>query len=655
MISKVTLCIYLALLATPVFSQLKGSSYQFPERFSKNYFFDPTQSYLNLKDVQVSGFTPDQMDYYKIMKTYNLQREFDNNTYYLEWYDLEKYLYKLIDTILPAEIKVKQPYDVFIARDIDYNAHALGNGFVFVNIGLLANCNNESELAYILGHEIGHSIFNHGYMINSSYVSAYNRKDYSNARTEFSRMFEKSRKAELQSDSFAYRCLHKANLNTKTIVNSLGVIQYAEYASSFYVSKTRRSSFKNYMQEFGTHPTAIDRKKLLQKFQKDHKTNAGTFVIDSVYFTKIKKIAHEECKKITMESGDYENCLKLAFIDHLSGDNSLKNLFYIFESTRRLIYADPALMKEGFLAEDLKYSEFEYTNSSILKKPELLFIDSIQYAKASSHPLIVDEEKPFGTYEEAFLYFTNLAESKGFNEACFSKALYYYSKKDEANFRDNLIKYTGKGSGLYIDFANSLNTYGYPYIKEGKTTLLIDNSTNYSRNDNYYHSLQRISYNTDIYSLFKNDSTKVSLNMMSDLLGIRPRKLYEYQKIKWHLNNLYTDSDEEYFYKRRYQTKEDMEERAKKSKYNKNLLIYAPEMYKWFTENNFNGILYQKIKYEYPSIKAADEYHNYYSIGYFNFFDNRPFFAKCVRSGNIRKQKTVTMANDAREYLFYKE
>ena len=143
--------------------------------------------------------------------------------------------------------------------------------------------------------------------------------------------------------------------------------------------------------------------------------------------------------------------------------------------------------------------------------------------------------------------------------------------------------------------------------------------------------------------------------MMSDFLGIQPKKLYEYQRIKWHLNNLYTDSDEEYFYKRRYQTKEDMEERAKRNKYNKNLLVYTPEMYKWFTENNYNGILYQKIKYEYPSVKAPEEYHNYYSLGYFNFYDNRPFFAKCIRNGNIRKQKTVAMANDVREYLFYKE
>lgn len=642
-------------LANVSYSQLKGSTYQFPERFSSNYFFDPAQSYLKIKDVQVAGYTTDQMEYYKIMKTYNVQRDFDNNSYYLNWIDLEKYLKRLIDTILPSEIKKKQPYDVFIERDIEYNAHALGNGFVFANIGLLANCNNEAELAYILGHEIGHSIFNHGYMINSDFISTYNRKDYSNIYDEYLSMFEKSRKAELQSDSFGFRCLNNAKLNINTIVNSLNIMQYSEYASTFYVNKGRRGSFKSFMKTFGTHPASVDRKKQLYLFQKENIRNNRNFIIDSIYFNKIKKIAHEECKKISMESGDYENTLKLAFIDYLLGDNNLKNLYYIFESLRRIIYTETERANKGFLAEDLQFTEFENTNYSILKKPEILFIDSIQYVKASNHPLITNEIKPFNTYEQAYLYFINLAKEKGFNEVFFSEALYYYYKKDDQKFKENIGKYLEKGGGIFTDFATNLNQYGFPYIKDGKTNILIDNSTNYSHNDNYFHSLQRISHNKEIYNLFAPDSNKIELTIINELLGIRPKKLYDYQKLKWNLTQLYSETDEEVFYKKKYSSKEDMDERTKRNKYNKNLLIYAPEWYKWFKEKNFSGVLYQKIKYEYPSVKAAEEYHNYYFIGYFNFFDNRPFFAKCVRNGNIRKQKTIDMVKDLREYLFYKE
>lgn len=637
-----------------IFSQFKGT-YQFPEKFSKDYFFDPVLSYQNLNGLKIQGFTEEQLDVYKVHKTFDVQKQFDNNTFYLEWYELEKYLYKLVDTILPAQIKSKQPYDVFIERNITYNAHALGNGFVFANIGLIANCNNEAELAYILGHEIGHSIFNHGYMINSDFISAYNRNNSSQSSKEYFLMFEKSRKAELQSDSFAYECLNKARLNLNTIINSLNVLQYSEESSLFYLKKNRRGNYKEFLDIFGTHPNSAERKKLLNTFQKLPTKPGSNFIIDSVYFKKIKKIAHEECKKIAMETGDFENSLKLSFIDYLQGDNSLKNLYQIFESIRRLLYREPKLKDKGFLAEDLQFSEFEYFNSSILKKPEALFIDSMQYSKAAKHELLTNKDKPFNTYEEAYWYFTNISESKGFNEVFFSKALFYYAAKEEMNFKENLSKYIEKGGGIFTDCANNLSQFGFPYLKEGKTTFLIDNSTNFSMSDNYYHSLQRISYNKDIYEVFKKDTSKINLVMLNELLGVKPKLLYNYQKLKWNIFQLYNEVDEENFYKKKYLSKEDMDERSKRNRFNKNLIIYVPEWFKWFNENNVNGIAYQKMIYEYKSIREADEYANSYKLSYINFFDNRPFFTKCIRNGNIRKQKTVEMASDAREYLFYKE
>lgn len=652
---KVFILASLFLKANYFYSQLKGNSYQFPERFSTNYFFNPVLSYQKLNNLQIAGFTPEQLDNYKIHKTFDVQKEFDNNTFYLEWYDLEKYLYRLIDTILPEEIKSQQPFDVFIERDIDYNASALGNGFVYANIGLIANCNNEAELAYVLGHEIGHSIFNHGYMINADFISSYNRNNNAQTDKEFYLMFEKSRKAELQSDSFAYSCLSNAGLNLNTIKNSLNILQYSEYAEKFYVDKNRRGSFNSFNKIFSTHPSSNDRIKLLNSFRKINKDNLNNYIIDSVYFKKVKKIAHEECKKISMESGDFENSLKLAFIDYLQGDNSLKNLFYIFESIRRIMYRDASMKDKGFLAEDLQFTEFEYTNYSILKLPEILFMDSLQHKKASSHNLITSADKPFNTYDQAYKYFTDLAEEKGFNEVYFSKSLYYYFKKDDTQFKVYLSKYLEKGGGIYTDFANNLTQFGFPYIKEGKTNVLIDNSTNFTQSDNYFHTLQRMTFNKEIRELFKNDSTKIQLVIMGDLLGVKPRMLYNYQKLSWNLHQLYNEADEEIFYKRRYQTKEDMEAREKRNKFNKNLLIYVPEWYKWVKENNISSIAFQKIKYEYKSIKEAEEYHNYYYLAYFNFIDNRPFFGKCIRNGNIRKQKTVDMASDLREYLYYKE
>ena len=66
------------------------------------------------------------------------------------------------------------------------------------------------------------------------------------------------------------------------------------------------------------------------------------------------------------------------------------------------------MLTKGFLAEELQYTnEFANSNYSILKKPEYLFIDSVDFSKASKHPLIKDETKPFNTYNDAFFYFSD--------------------------------------------------------------------------------------------------------------------------------------------------------------------------------------------------------------------------------------------------------
>lgn len=632
-------------------AQLKGNSYAFPENFTNNYYFNPVLSYEKLKGIRVAGFTEQQINVYKIGKTYGTQEKFDNNEVYMEWNDLEKYLYKIIDTILPSQIKNKQPYDVFIKRDVGYNASALGNGFTYANIGLIATCKTEAELAYVLGHEIGHSIFNHGYMIDSEIYSAYNKNDKSAYYDSFFKRFDKMQYAELQSDSFSYQALNKAFYNLNAVDASLNLIAYNEFTSQFYLKETRRIPFKNYLEKYSSHPTYNKRNNLLKQFKKG-KPQGKNYIVDSLYFHKVKKIAHEECKKISMETGDFESIMKFAFVDYLKGDESLKNLFYLIESIRKYIYAHPEYSNKGFLAEDLQFTEFENTNYSILKKPELLFDDPIENLNCSKHALITDDKKPFNTYEQAYLFFSDLASEKKLNEALFSKALFYYSKKDQHNFNLNLKSYLDNGGGIYQNLALNLKTYGFPFIKEGKTNVLIDNSTNLSFHDNYYHSLNRIKHNESIKNVFVSDTLKLRPMLMNEMIGIKPKTLYTYQKLIWNIAQLYNADEEEVFYKLRYLKKEDMEERAKRNQYNKNLIIFVPDWYNWFVDNGFNGFLIQNIKFEYKEVDSEEEYHNYHTIKYLNFYDNRPFFGKCIRSGSVRKQKHEEMAKDLRNYLF---
>ena len=53
------------------------------------------------------------------------------------------------------------PWEFHVVNDASVNAFALPGGFIYVTRGLLAHMNSESELASVLGHEVGHVTARH--------------------------------------------------------------------------------------------------------------------------------------------------------------------------------------------------------------------------------------------------------------------------------------------------------------------------------------------------------------------------------------------------------------------------------------------------------------------------------------------------------------
>jgi len=84
------------------------------------------------------------------------------------------YLQRVGESLLPGDRNLEHVIWKFRAlRDPVPNAFALPNGSVYVNTGLIALLDNESQLAAILAHEITHVLNRHAYLQNRS-----NRKKY---------------------------------------------------------------------------------------------------------------------------------------------------------------------------------------------------------------------------------------------------------------------------------------------------------------------------------------------------------------------------------------------------------------------------------------------------------------------------------------------
>jgi predicted Zn-dependent protease len=75
--------------------------------------------------------------------------------------EINRYINVLGDSIARLTQRSELPWQFFIVNSAEVNAFAVPGGFIYVNRGLIDRAQNLSELAGVLGHEIGHVVRRH--------------------------------------------------------------------------------------------------------------------------------------------------------------------------------------------------------------------------------------------------------------------------------------------------------------------------------------------------------------------------------------------------------------------------------------------------------------------------------------------------------------
>ena len=296
-----------------------------------------------------------------------------------------------------------------------------------------------------------------------------------------------------------------------------------------------------------------------------------------------------------------------------------------------------------------------------MQKSELLFLDSVQQKELEKHVLFTTEPKPFRTYEEAFIYFSDKAKSMGMNEANFSQALYFYSKKNEEKFATALETYLAGNSKIYEEFALSLQANRKPVLTGKKMLFMVDNSGMFAEDAsnsgmNYYQALYKKNVNTKVAPILAPDTSKTNIVFLNDLIGKKPKDLYDFQKLETALFTLYDDEDKIVFRKKRVLSREDMDERAlTNNKYIRNIFILQPELYKWFMDRNYGSLCVVNFSYDFQETLDTIEKKNDYTAYYFNFSVVRPYFKTGIRSSFNKKQDEAEMAKELVDFLYGKD
>ena len=85
-----------------------------------------------------------------------IMREIRRDPAYLDDVELSDYLGRLAARLTAGPAARGYTFELFAMRDASLNAFALPGGFIGVHTGLVVSTQNESELASVLAHEIGH-------------------------------------------------------------------------------------------------------------------------------------------------------------------------------------------------------------------------------------------------------------------------------------------------------------------------------------------------------------------------------------------------------------------------------------------------------------------------------------------------------------------
>lgn len=86
--------------------------------------------------------------------------------------ELQAYVERIGKNLVKYSEYADRPFEFVVLNDDTVNAFALPGGYVYVSRGLIALCEDEAELAGVIGHEIGHVIARHSAQRYSASVAA---------------------------------------------------------------------------------------------------------------------------------------------------------------------------------------------------------------------------------------------------------------------------------------------------------------------------------------------------------------------------------------------------------------------------------------------------------------------------------------------------
>jgi hypothetical protein len=301
--------------------------------------------------------------------------------------EITAYLNKITDVILKDNQSLRKQLNVFTLKSWVVNAYSFDKGYIFIDIGLIAQAETEAQLAYIICHEISHYTKQHH--INSYVKNAEIDRDYYGQSSE-DRIIEKcqySKENESEADIEGLKIFERTTYNLKQAEKAFDMLQYAhlpfelvEFKKSYFETENYVLPNAYFLPEVSaikdnsnaddtkqTHPNTKKRKQAIGEIitNRDN-TNRVNSIIGQEKFEYIRDLSRMELCRLYLKNRDYPNALYAAYIMSIKYPNNE----YLAEIISKCMYAI-SLYGKG---------ELRYTSDSNLEN------GIVSYTEIESYP-----------------------------------------------------------------------------------------------------------------------------------------------------------------------------------------------------------------------------------------------------------------------------
>ena len=247
------------------------------------------------------------------------------------------YLQEVKEKLLKDQPELNQNISVFIFKSPQVNAFATSKGLIFITTGLIARCNNPSELAFVIAHESGHYKMNHllnGHLEQQKILEEEGKYFNSTWKQRQRAIFDRKQGDEFQADSVGkylicltdfdsekgvdgtFDILHKSYLPFNEKQYERGFLkQYGvDIPACFYLESVKGiSKEEDYFDNTHDHPNIHKRRRQLEYYEFDCKPFEKDEILEGK-FENIKELARFETINQEVLNRDYGSAIYHSYL-----------------------------------------------------------------------------------------------------------------------------------------------------------------------------------------------------------------------------------------------------------------------------------------------------------------------------------------------------